>query len=243
MYFDAGLPGFGSGTYWNLVYGPASWSPGTYSSSGGYTDDGGTDSGISWRVSTAGSWSQTTGSILPLLDSYAISYGTQSFTFNLPNGRYNVALISCNGYEAVTSTNTAAAFTINGVTKVAVPTQHTSFQEGNNYVLFSNVMVTTNKLAGTWSVTNGKSFGALNGAQLIYLGPAIQPVTLGASVSSGQMTLTWPSTGWTLQVQTNSVSQGMRTNWVTVPNSSSTNQMTFPVSQSAGCIFYRLVTP
>lgn len=56
------------------------------------------------------------------------------------------------------------------------------------------------------------------------------------SVSGGNLTLSWPAdhTGWTLQMQTNSLG----TNWVDVPGSTSTNSVTLPVG--TGTVFYRL---
>jgi len=57
--------------------------------------------------------------------------------------------------------------------------------------------------------------------------------------------LSWPADhiGWRLQVQTNSLSVGLSTNWRDVPNSIATNQMTFSLDPAAGCVFYRLVYP
>lgn len=245
-YSGAGIPGLGSGTYWNQVTGPATWTPGTYTSSGGLADDGTTDIGVSWTLVTAGSWSQTANPANALLESFAISYGTQNFTFNLPNGLYHLVLFSCNGEEAVTAANSATAFTVNGVAKVAVPTQHSSFVAGNNYVVFSNMVVTARTLTGTWSVTNGLSFGSLNGAQLRYLGQVnTTPTSIAPQVSGNQLTLNWPAdhVGWTLQVQTNSPGAGLGTNWVSVPGSSAGNSQTLTVDPAAGSVFYRLVYP
>ena len=55
--------------------------------------------------------------------------------------------------------------------------------------------------------------------------------------------LSWPADhiGWRLQAQTNAY--GLGTNWLDVPNSSASGQMTFPLDPSAGCVFYRLVYP
>ncbi|HWX21683.1 MAG TPA: DUF5703 domain-containing protein [Candidatus Binatia bacterium] len=76
---------------------------------------------------------------------------------------------------------------------------------------------------------------------------SVQPVSttapqLQAGLSSGQLQLAWPQdhTGWTLQAQTNPLNAGLSTNWVTVPASSVTNRMTFPLSASDGSAFYRL---
>jgi autotransporter-associated beta strand protein len=59
------------------------------------------------------------------------------------------------------------------------------------------------------------------------------------------LTLSWPADhiGWHLQTQTNSVSVGLNSNWLDVPNSIATNQMTFALDPTAGCVFYRLVYP
>jgi hypothetical protein len=242
-YSGPGLPAFGSGSYWNPVAGPSYWSPGAYRSAAGLADDGATSTGISWALYTGGSWSQTTGSTVPLLDSYAIAYGPQAFVFELPDGRYALALFSCNGNEAVTATNSATVFTVNGMTKVAAPTQHSSFVEGDNCVVFSNVMVANGVLYGTWDVADGLSFGALNGAQLRYLGSGFAPEALTVQRSGNQVTLSWPTTGWTLQAQTNAPGAGIRTNWANVPGSGAVKSMVFTINPGAGSVFYRLISP
>jgi hypothetical protein len=242
-YSSTGVTGFGSGTYWNQVTGPASWTPGTYSTTTGYQDDGATETGISWSLTTAGSWSQTGDTTVPLLDSYAMAYGTQSFTFTLPNGRYDLALFGCNGAE-IASGNSATVFVVNGRGKVVVPTQDTSLVEGNTYAVFTNVVATGQTLSGTWGVTNGLSFGSLNGAQLKYLGPiSAAPASLTAKVSGASLNLSWPADhlGWVLQAQTNTASVGLSTNWADVAGSGYATQASLPVTATDGAVFYRLV--
>jgi hypothetical protein len=65
------------------------------------------------------------------------------------------------------------------------------------------------------------------------------------AVSGGQMQITWPEdhTGWSLQVQTNPPDEGLGTNWVTLPASTTTNQITVGVDSTVGSVFYRLVLP
>jgi autotransporter-associated beta strand protein len=69
------------------------------------------------------------------------------------------------------------------------------------------------------------------------------PTTISNMRSGNLLSLSWPADhiGWRLQAQTNSA--GLSNNWVNVPNSIATNQMTFTVDPSAGCVFYRLVYP
>ena len=68
------------------------------------------------------------------------------------------------------------------------------------------------------------------------------PTNLVASVSGNQLTLSWPAdhTGWTLQAQTNSLSAGLGTNWVNVPNSTSINHVVVPIVSTNSSVFYRL---
>jgi hypothetical protein len=56
------------------------------------------------------------------------------------------------------------------------------------------------------------------------------------------LTLDWPTdhTGWQLQVQTNSPSQGLSTNWWDVADSTTTNQITLPINSTDGSVFSRL---
>jgi autotransporter-associated beta strand protein len=71
------------------------------------------------------------------------------------------------------------------------------------------------------------------------------PAPITDSVSGRFLTLSWPADhiGWRLQIQTNSLSVGISTNWVDVPNSIATNRMTFTIDPAIGCAFYRLVYP
>jgi len=69
------------------------------------------------------------------------------------------------------------------------------------------------------------------------------PVSLTTVASGGNLTLTWPlnQTGWTLQMQTNSLAVGLSTNWVAVPGSTTTNQVTLPIVPAPLSGFFRLV--
>jgi hypothetical protein len=77
-----------------------------------------------------------------------------------------------------------------------------------------------------------------------------QPVSLArplfnAAFSAGQARLTWPQdhTGWSLQLQTNGLNEGLGTNWVTIPGSTLTNQIILPINPANGATFFRLAYP
>ena len=55
----------------------------------------------------------------------------------------------------------------------------------------------------------------------------------------------WPAneTGWRLQVQNNPPAQGLGTNWVEVPGAAITNQISLPINNTNGSVFYRLIYP
>jgi uncharacterized protein with beta-barrel porin domain len=63
--------------------------------------------------------------------------------------------------------------------------------------------------------------------------------------SNNQLNLSWPAdhTGWRLQVQSNSVSVGLRSNWVDVAGSTVTNNVSITISPANGAVFYRMVYP
>jgi autotransporter-associated beta strand protein len=71
------------------------------------------------------------------------------------------------------------------------------------------------------------------------------PAGITNTISGSLLNLLWPADhiGWRLQAQTNSLSVGLASNWVDVPNSRATNQMSFTIDVNAGCVFYRLVYP
>ena len=61
----------------------------------------------------------------------------------------------------------------------------------------------------------------------------------------GNLQISWPAdhTGWQLQSQTNNLTSGLGTNWINVPGSDQTNQMTVPLNSTNGAVFFRLVRP
>jgi len=74
---------------------------------------------------------------------------------------------------------------------------------------------------------------------------SLTPITLLPLVSSNQIQLSWPSDhlGWRLQIQTNDLSTGLSTNWITVPNSTNVLTATIPITDANGSVFLRLVYP
>ncbi len=72
----------------------------------------------------------------------------------------------------------------------------------------------------------------------------VLPAANLSATHGNPLQLAWPRdyAGWRLQAQTNAFPAGMGTNWVEVPNSTLTNQMSLPISLTNGCVFFRLVS-
>jgi hypothetical protein len=116
-----------------------------------------------------------------------------------------------------------------------------------NYQLAVGLFTSTNQTQPNFQLGNqGRTangwYVITNIALLNLAQPATNPTNLTAVLSNGQLSISWPADhiGWTLQMQTNDLSSGLGTNWVTVANSTMTNQMTFPIIQSKSTAFFRL---
>jgi hypothetical protein len=77
-----------------------------------------------------------------------------------------------------------------------------------------------------------------------------RPVSLATpqitiTTGNGQLQFGWPADhiGWSMQAQTNPPGDGLGTNWVFIPSSNATNQMTVPISPINGSVFFRLSYP
>jgi autotransporter-associated beta strand protein len=71
------------------------------------------------------------------------------------------------------------------------------------------------------------------------------PTNITVSVSSGTMSLSWPSThlGWILQMQTNSLSKGLSTNWTDIAGSDAITSTNISIGTTNPAVFYRLRHP
>jgi hypothetical protein len=110
--------------------------------------------------------------------------------------------------------------------------------------------LTAGSLSGAFAATNFPS--GLTGMTLEYAADGVtlrvinrQPTDLTATVTDGQLQLTWPldHTGWRLEAQTNAPDGGLGTNWFDVPGSPLTNQFSVPINATNGSVFFRLVYP
>jgi alpha-L-arabinofuranosidase len=75
--------------------------------------------------------------------------------------------------------------------------------------------------------------------------PAFKATNLTWSVTGNHLTLNWPADylGWILQSQTNSLNQGLDTNWMDVPSNGSVTQAVITIYAAKPTMFFRLRSP
>jgi autotransporter-associated beta strand protein len=119
-------------------------------------------------------------------------------------------------------------------------------QVGDQFTLFSSASLSGSFIvsgpAGVqWDTSTLATDGIIKVSSLVNA----TPTNIVTSVSGNQLTLSWPAdhTGWRLQVQTNSVTTGLNSNWVDVPGSTGVNSMNFTISPANGAVFFRMVYP
>jgi len=98
---------------------------------------------------------------------------------------------------------------------------------------------------GVYNNTTSPSFITGAGSLLVAQSVATNPTNITTVVNGNTLELAWPAdhTGWTLQVQTNTLSAGLGTNWVDVPGSASVRSVTNTINPAHGSVFYRLHYP
>ena len=146
----------------------------------------------------------------------------------------------------------AASITVNsGASLTVANIGSTNLAAGDTFTLFST------PLSGTFSTVTlpvlpspnlyWTNHLALNGTIAVAAAVTVNttPTNIIATVSGGTLTLSWPADhfGWHLQVQTNSLSHGLGTNWVTIPGSDTVTSTNVPVNPAIGSVFYRMVYP
>ena len=144
-------------------------------------------------------------------------------------------------FMATVNTNGVAAGAASGT--VAFKTN--SVPQSTGTVTGGSANSTPTAVPASYTLTaiySGDGIYASSTNTLVVVGVNATPTNLVSSVSGGVLTLSWPAdhTGWTLQAQTNSLSTGLGTNWVTVTGSTATNKVIQAIDPANPAVFYRL---
>ncbi|EEF63395.1 beta strand repeat-containing protein [Pedosphaera parvula] len=135
-----------------------------------------------------------------------------------------------------------------GAHSVVVTNLGTALVAGDKFTLFNQPIPNGGALTVTGGNATWTNNLAVDGSiSVLSVGSPVNPnpTPITFSYAGGNINLSWPAdhTGWHLQVQTNSLTTGLSTNWFTVPGSTTTNAMSIPVSAGNPCVFFRLVYP
>jgi autotransporter-associated beta strand protein len=116
---------------------------------------------------------------------------------------------------------------------------------GNRFVLFSKPVSNGAALSVTGAGANWTNMLAVDGSVAVLPVTSTSRTNVTVSFDGTNVTVRWPAdhTGWHLQAQTNSITAGLGTNWVTIPGSDTTNLFRAPINRTNGAVFYRLVYP
>jgi hypothetical protein len=170
---------------------------------------------------------------ISLTGGYTSTKGTLAFGIN---GATNYGKINLSGAAAFKG---SLGVNLNGL---YWPTVGSSFNL-LNYGPESSVLFTNTALPPfvTWQTNyNSTAFTLTVSARPTNAARANLTMSLASNTS---LSLAWPGdhTGWQLETQTNPNNVGLSTNWVIVPGSGSTNEVTFPISLADGSDFFRLL--
>ena len=157
--------------------------------------------------------------------------------------KLNTSLVQSNDLVAVTGLATN-----NGTGLVIVTNLGPTLAVGNQFYLFSQPVTNGNALTVTGGGATWANNLAVDGSiTVLTVIPTVNTntFTMSNSVSGGNLNLSWPADrlGWRLQVQTNTLSTGLGTNWFTWPGSTTVTNESIPMNAANGSVFYRMVYP
>ncbi len=119
---------------------------------------------------------------------------------------------------------------------------------GNKFQIFSGAVANGGALAVTGGGVNWTNTLAVDGSIAvlsIVSSVNTNTFTIGASVSGNNLNLSWPPDrlGWKVQTQTNTLSSGLNTNWVTLPATATVTNYTVIINSANPTVFIRMVYP
>jgi len=179
-----------------------------------------------------------------------------SFDPGLPTGAFNVTsnanlsgTIAMNLNGNTSSKLISPSITINSATLV-VTNAGLGLTNGVTFTLFSqpvsgfaSVTLPATDPTGTTNYYWANNL-AVNGSITLTNGGLVAvtpPPTISFGHSGNTLSLSWPSSGFTLQIQTNASNVGLSTNWVNVPGSTSITSTNITINPATPDTFFRLV--
>jgi len=154
-------------------------------------------------------------------------------------------LVPLNKSLSITNIVVAGAITRNGGS-VVVTNVGPALAVNDKFYLFSAPVTgfaTVTGSGATWQ-NNLATDGSIT-ALTVPVTVNTNPTNITVKLTGSQLVLSWPAdhTGWSLQAQTNTLTKGLGTNWVTIPGTAAFNSYTNTIAPANGSVFYRMVYP
>jgi len=139
--------------------------------------------------------------------------------------------VNATNYNVKSSTNNGGPYTVIAPNLGTLSYTNTGLVDGTIYYYVV-------------SATNAAGEG-VNSASVAAQPVSLVPPRINFGTASHSVQLGWPQNhlGWQLQMQTNAPAAGLGTNWVSLPGSNTTNQLSFLVDPTEGSVFFRLFHP
>ena len=168
--------------------------------------------------------------------------GTLTVSNNVTLQGGSTCLFEIDKSTAATNDQLRVTGTLNYGGTLAVTNLSDPLVGGETFRLFSAPNFSGNFSAITVSPGAGLDwkFNPTNGVLSVY---STMPPNLASAVTNNTLQISWPAdhVGWTLQVQTNSLTDGLGTNWISLPGSVGGTRFTAPMDTGNPSVFYRLI--
>jgi hypothetical protein len=140
-----------------------------------------------------------------------------------------------NSVFSVTGTSSASGGT------VKVQNTGPTLQVGDKFTLFSAAVQNGSTLTVTGGGANWNNNLAVDGSISVTSIIVVTPPPLDFTRTGSGLQFSWTNSSFKLQAQTNSITVGIRTNWVDYPGGS-TSPVILPIDPTKGMVFFRLVS-
>ncbi len=142
----------------------------------------------------------------------------------------------------------SGVLTNTGNGKITVTNLGSVLQVGDTFTLFNKAVVGGASMVVTGGGASWTNRLAVNGTIQVIPSVNTNPTNITASVIGNVLTLSWPAdhTGWRLQVQTNTLANGLNpasAAWSTVSGSTNVSSTAININPANGSVFYRLIYP
>ena len=176
------------------------------------------------------------GNVNASLGTLALGFASGTPSLNVTNGTLTLAPTS-----TIKVNNTSAPLAIGSYKLVSKAT-------AGNVGSVTGTVPTAFALGGNGMVGGATNSLQITGGELYLVVTATvntTPTNIVSTVSGNTLTLAWPMdhTGWKLQVQTNTLTTGLGTNWFDWPytDSTATNSVSVTLDPNAPTVFFRMV--